>query len=249
MELKHITLENLEEEHICCAISEKKGEHCISSKKAWLKERMQEGLSFVKLDVRGKVFIEYIPAEYAWYPIKADGYMHIDCFWIAGQYKGQGYANRLLAECMREAKEKGMKGITMISAKKKLPYTNEGSYCKYKGFKIADTYAPSYELLYYPFDESAEVPSFQIDAMEPSESEFVLYYTNQCPHCEKYAPMLKIWLQERGYACEIRKIDTLEKAKHAPCVITTYSLFRKGEFLTNEILSEKSLDKKILGVS
>jgi len=27
---------------------------------------------------RGKCFIEYIPAEKAWVPIKADGYMYID---------------------------------------------------------------------------------------------------------------------------------------------------------------------------
>ncbi len=65
MEFKRVTLENIEEEHICCAISDKKGETCVASKKAWLKERLKEGLVFEKLDVRGKVFIEYLPAEYA----------------------------------------------------------------------------------------------------------------------------------------------------------------------------------------
>ena len=37
MEFKRVTLENIEEEHICCAISDKKGETCVASKKAWLK--------------------------------------------------------------------------------------------------------------------------------------------------------------------------------------------------------------------
>ena len=73
---KQVTLENLEAEHICCCISDKKGENCVSSKKSWLRNRMQEGLVFNKLDVRGKVFIEYLPAEFAWAPIKADGYMY-----------------------------------------------------------------------------------------------------------------------------------------------------------------------------
>ena len=76
---KQVTLENLEAEHICCCISDKKGENCVSSKKSWLRNRMQEGLVFNKLDVRGKVFIEYLPAEFAWAPIKAEGYMYIDC--------------------------------------------------------------------------------------------------------------------------------------------------------------------------
>ena len=53
-----LTLENLASEHICCAISDKKGETCVSSKKAWLSERIPEGLVFTKLDQRGKVFIE-----------------------------------------------------------------------------------------------------------------------------------------------------------------------------------------------
>lgn len=247
MNLKRITLENLKQEHICCAISEKKGENCVSSKKAWLKERLNEGLSFVKLDVRGKVFIEYIPADYAWYPIVASGYMHINCFWVSGQYKGQGIANQLLQTCIEEAKEKGMRGITVITSKKKLPYTNDGNYLKYKGFKIADTYESIYELLFYPFEETIQKPYFDIKPMKKSSSEFVLYYTNQCPHCEKYAPMMKTWLNDRGYTCELRKIDSLLKAKHAPCAITTYGLFRHGKYLTNEILSEKSLDKKVLG--
>ena len=35
------------------------------SRKAWLKERFPEGHTFKKFDVGGKVFIEYVPAEYA----------------------------------------------------------------------------------------------------------------------------------------------------------------------------------------
>ena len=46
MEFKQITLDNLEEEHICCAITEKKGGQEISLKKAWMRERIKEGLVF-----------------------------------------------------------------------------------------------------------------------------------------------------------------------------------------------------------
>ena len=79
MELIQITEENLEREHICCAISNNKD--CqVKSKKAWLAERLAEGLVFLKGNVRGKCFIEYIPAEYAWAPVTAAGYMYINCF-------------------------------------------------------------------------------------------------------------------------------------------------------------------------
>ena len=122
MEFKQITLDNLEEEHICCAITEKKGGQEISLKKAWMRERIKEGLVFYKLDVRGKVFIEYLPAEYAWCPIEADDYMYIDCFWVSGRYKGQGYGDRLLTHCIDDSKAKGKKGLVVLSSEKKRPF-------------------------------------------------------------------------------------------------------------------------------
>lgn len=59
------TRENLEQEHICCAISNNKDVQVLS-KKTWLSERFVEGLVFLKSVERGKCFIEYIPAENAW---------------------------------------------------------------------------------------------------------------------------------------------------------------------------------------
>ncbi|MEG0759622.1 MAG: GNAT family N-acetyltransferase, partial [Raoultibacter sp.] len=65
MAIISVTQDNIADEHICCAITEKKGETCVASKKAWLKDRFSDGLVFKKLDERGKVFIECIPAEKA----------------------------------------------------------------------------------------------------------------------------------------------------------------------------------------
>ena len=75
MEYIRVTKENLKKEHICCAISNNKDVQ-VSSKKAWLADRFDEGLVFLKSVERGKCFIEYIPAEYAWNPIDAPGYMY-----------------------------------------------------------------------------------------------------------------------------------------------------------------------------
>ena len=121
MDIVTLTLENLDKEHICCAISN--SDDCqVASKKAWLKERLKEGLIFKKCDVRGKCFIEYIPAEKAWTPIEADGYMYIDCLWVSGKYKGHGLSNLLLQECIEDSKKKGKKGLVILSARKKLAF-------------------------------------------------------------------------------------------------------------------------------
>ena len=65
-----ITKENIDKEHICCAMS---GKQSIE-KKEWLRQRFDDGLVFCRSEERGKCFIEYIPAENAWVPIEADGY-------------------------------------------------------------------------------------------------------------------------------------------------------------------------------
>ena len=75
MDYIRITDDNIEKEHICCAMSGKQG----VIKKEWLKQRFKEGLVFCRSTERGKCFIEYIPAENAWVPIQADGYFYIDC--------------------------------------------------------------------------------------------------------------------------------------------------------------------------
>ena len=81
VELVRLTHENIDKEHICCAISNNKDVQVLS-KKNWLKDRLDEGLVFLKGNVRGKCFIEYIPASYAWAPvIHADDLMYIDCLW------------------------------------------------------------------------------------------------------------------------------------------------------------------------
>lgn len=245
MDFKQVTLENIDAEHICCCISDKKGENCVASKKAWLKARMEEGLVFLKLDVRGKVFIEYIPAEYAWVPIEAAGYTYIDCFWVSGQYKGQGYADQLLNQCIADSKERGRKGLVCLSSKKKMPFLSDPAYLKYKGFQKADSAEPYFELMYLPFHENEEVPKFRAQAKNGriDEEGYVLYYTNQCPHTEKYVPVFADAAERMGVKYEVRKIESKEDAQSAPTPFTAYSLFSDGQFVTNEILSEKKICK------
>ena len=74
---KYITLteDNIDKEHICCAFSDKKCLEGYESKKEWLKKEFANGYVFRRLDARAKVFIEYVPAEYAWLPVTAPNYL------------------------------------------------------------------------------------------------------------------------------------------------------------------------------
>ena len=250
MEIITITKENLNNEHICCAISNK-DDIQVTSKKSWIAERLDDGLVFKKGDVRGKCFIEYIPAEKAWAPIEAAGYMYIDCLWVSGQFKGQGNSSILLEECIRDSKEKGKKGLVVLSSKKKVPFIADPKYLRHKGFKLADSANPYFELLYLPFDKTAKIPQFKKSVKERNQEKgMVLYYTAQCPFTAKYVPLIEVVANENDIHFKSVKIETTEEAQNAPSPFTTYSLFHNGEFVTHEILSENKFLKlvKTLGI-
>ncbi len=232
-----ITEENIDREHICCAMSNKQSD----MKKLWLKERFAEGLVFYRSEERGKCFIEYMPAEAAWQPLEADGYMHINCLWVSGSLKGHGYSNDLLNECVRDAKEQGRKGLTILSSARKKGFLADPKYLKYKGFRLADESDPGIQLYYLPFDEGAEAPRFKECAKHPhiDESGFVIYYTDQCPFTYYWVPRLAEVAAENGVPLKVIKIDTREAAQNAPSPVTNFTLFKDGVFVTHEIQSDK----------
>ena len=246
MDYIRVTKDNIDGEHICCAISNNRDVQ-VSSKKAWMTDRFDDGLVFLKSTERGKCFIEYIPAENAWNPIDADGYTYIDCLWVSGSFKGHGYSNDLLAECVRDSKEKGRKGLCVLSSAKKKPFLADPKYLKYKGFSVCDEADNGIQLWYLPFSPDAEKPAFKACAKRPrvDEAGYVLYYTNQCPFNAKYVPIVERTAKENGIPFRAVRLESREQAQNAPTPVTTYALFRDGEYLTNEQMNDTKFLKLV----
>ena len=240
MDYIRVTKDNLEREHICCAISNNKDAQ-VSSKKAWLSERFDEGLVFLKSTERGKCFIEYIPAENAWNPIEAEGFMFIDCLWVSGSFKGHGYSNDLLNACIRDSKEKRKVGLCILASAKKKPFLADPKFLKYKGFSVCDEADNGIQLWYLPFSPDAEPPRFKDCARHPriEEAGYVLYYTSQCPFNAKYVPILEQTAAEHGVPYRAIRLESREAAQNAPSPVTNYALFRDGKYLTNEQMNDK----------
>ena len=134
----NLTLENIEKEHICCAIGDPKHQVGVNNKKEWIKSKLKDGHVFRKLNARGKIFIEYEPIETAWIPISGKNYEYIYCLWVAGRYKGKGIAKELLEYAINDSKEKGMSGICTLASKKKKPFVGEKQFFLHYGFKVVD---------------------------------------------------------------------------------------------------------------
>ena len=238
MKYIRITEENIDMEHICCAMSGKQD----VAKKAWLKQRFAEGLVFYRSEERGKCFIEYIPAENAWVPIEADGYFYINCLWIAGSMKGHGYSTDLLNECIRDATAQGKNGLCILCAEgRKREFLADPKFLAHKGFLHADTSDCGITLLYLPLKKDAEPPKFKDCAKHPkiAEGGFVLYYTDQCPFTCYWVPRVKQAAKEHGVPLKTIHITTKEDARNAPAPVTTYALFRDGKLVTHAIQSDK----------
>ncbi|MGW9123956.1 GNAT family N-acetyltransferase [Paenibacillus chitinolyticus] len=243
-----LNTENIVGEHICCAISDKKCANGVKLKKEWLRQRFQEGLRFKKLDVRQKVFIEYIPAEYAWCPVEAPGYIFINCFWVAGSYKGKGYGKKLLGECLEESG--ATNGAIAVTSRTKRPYLSDKSFFTYNGFEVCDQATPYFELVVLKFKEDAPTPKFKQSVHEQKTDVvkgFQVLYTAQCPYTDHYVGELADCAGERSIPVETRRFASAGEAQSAPTPYTSYSLFYNGHFITHEILTRSKFEKNIDG--
>ena len=216
------------------------------AKKEWLKQRFDEGLVFYRSVERGKCFIEYIPAENAWVPIEADSWLYINCLWVSGSMKGHGYSNDLLAECIRDAKAQGRKGLCILSAEgRKREFLADPKFLAHQGFVSADVSDCGINLMALPLMPDAELPKFKSCAKHPKMDEdgFVLYYTDQCPFTAYWVPKVQETAQAHNIPLKVVHITDKETARNLPAPVTTYALFRDGKFVTQGIQSDKKFLK------
>jgi len=238
-----LTENNIDNEHICCGFSDKKLANGTRLKKELIKRRLPEDFKFKKLDVKGKVFIEYVPAENAWSPIEAPGYTFIHCFWVSGRYKAQGLGTRLLDECIKDSREKN--GIVCVTTKKVMPFLTDKGFFLKKGFEICDVAPPYFELLVKPL-KNAPLPKFRDSAKMgtiPNKKGLFFIYSDLCPFTDHWVDKLITYAQDLHIPSQKTKITTLNQAQNAPSAFSIFNIFYNGEFLTHKIPSQNEFIK------
>lgn len=238
----NIDLNNIDCEHICCAISDKKHQDGVDAKKNWLRDRISEGHVFRKLNAQGKVFIEYAPLDKAWTPITGDNYMYIYCLWVSGSFKGKGYGKELLEYAIADAHNKNKSGLCVMSSKKKKPFLSEKAFFTKYGFEVVDT-TLDYELLALSFDGKKPHFNETVKKMEIDDKDLTIYYSNQCPFTSNCIKEIEEYSKENNIRINFNKIDTLEKAKEVPCIFNNWAVFKDGKFVSNALLNKNLLDK------
>ncbi|THB79593.1 MAG: GNAT family N-acetyltransferase [Desulfobulbaceae bacterium] len=234
----NLSAKTIEEEHICCAFSDKKCKESYQLKKAWLKDEFQNGYVFRRLNERAKVFIEYGPAEYAWVPVTAPNHLHIGCFWVSGRYKKQGHGKQLLADVLTDAKNRKKSGLITVVGKKKFHFMSDTKWLLSQGFEVIETSPNGFYLLCLPLTQNAPLPAFNssvIDPRIPSQG-CIAYFSNRCPYAEYHVlESLTETCRKREIPLQTIKFTTLQHAQSSPTPATIFSLFLDGKFVTTDI--------------
>ena len=239
----NLTAENIDEEHICCAIGDPKHQEGVDRKKEWIKSKLKDGHVFRKLNARGKIFIEYEPLDTAWVPISGNNYEYIYCLWVAGSFKDKGIGKELLEYAIDDAKKQGRNGICTLVSKKKKPFLGERKFFEHFGFEVVDSIG-EFELMALKFKDG-DTPTFNDSArsMRIENKDFTIYYSNECPYVEYEVKELSNYAKEKGMKLNFIKIDSLDKAKNTPCIFNNWANFYNGEFISNTILNANALEK------
>ncbi|MCL4103880.1 UNVERIFIED_CONTAM: hypothetical protein GTU68_029197 [Idotea baltica] len=234
-----LTADNIADEHICCAFSDKKCADSYQAKKGWLEKEFSNGYVFRRLDERAKVFIEYGPAEKAWIPISAPNYLNVNCFWVSGKYKKNGYGKALLQSALDDAIAQGKNGLVTVMGTKKFNFMSDPKWFLKQGFEEVDRISSGFSLLVKRIVPDAALPAFNNAVKRgecPNKEGIVVYYSNRCPFAEFHAKeSLVETATKRNIPLEIIKLSTMEQAQEAPSPATIFSLFYQGKFITTDI--------------
>ncbi len=184
-----INEQNIDEQEMFCKKTKKK-QNGYQSKLKWIKERFKEGLKYKLLIVKegnretSRGMVEYIPGDYNWRGIKADGWMVIHCLWVVGKAKKHGYGSQLLELVIKDAKEEGMLGVVGMSALKGGWLPNTKIFLNH-GFEKVDEIDPYFELYVKKFSDNIPLPKFypiSEDKKKDHKEGVTILYSDQCPY-------------------------------------------------------------------
>jgi predicted GNAT family acetyltransferase len=186
--------------------------------------------------------LEYIPGKYAHRPVDAEGYMFIHCIFVGfkNEFKGKGYASSMLEECIQEAKNEKMNGVTVV--------TRKGSFMADKdifvkmGFVPVDQAKPDFELQVLKFDSSATDPKFRDmeKGLEAYKKGLFVIRSPQCPYTEKNVnAILESARKEFGLDATLVDLEDADAAQNSPCAFGTFCIVHDGEVISHHPVSNK----------
>ena len=197
----------------------------------------------LQLPERG--FIEYIPGEYAWRPVRAEGYMVIHCLCVVGKSRGKGFSRVLLDMCEEDARNACMNGVVALGS--------EGNWLLGKelfidsGYTAVATAAPSFTLLVKKFKPAPD-PTFSLDWNKADYSDgkgMTIYRTNQCPYIEDATSIFEEAAVKQGVPSRVISLNSAREVQElSPSAYGTFGVTVSGKLFSYCYLTENQIDQK-----
>jgi N-acetylglutamate synthase-like GNAT family acetyltransferase len=255
VEIIDLTPDNIADYGVCGYKDVKK--HLELRKKIeWFKQYYPKGLRIkVILSKKGgyQGMLEYIPGEYAHRPVDAEEYMFIHCIFVGfkNEFKGKGYASKLINECIKDAKKNNMSGVAAVT--RKGPFMANKEIFFKNGFQIVDSVKPDFDLLVKKFDKNSKNPKFKSNMnvfLKKYQKGLYVIRSPQCPYTEKNVNAI-IESARNKFNLKPSLVDLKDSnaAQETPCAFGTFCIIYNGEIISHHPISntrfESIMKKKI----
>ena len=236
---------NVDQHGFFCFKSKPKSEG-YRRKLAWLEQRFAEGMQ-IKILFEGKRsvgFIEYMPGEYTWRAVQAEGYMMIHCLWVVGRGKKKGYGTRLLQACLADARRTGQRGVAMVTSER--VWLAGKTLLLKNGFEEIGQAPPSFSLLVKRFAE-APLPAFPSNWEERAHrfgDGLTVVRSDQCPYIDDAVRIIMEGAGELNVPAQVVELRNCREAQTLSS--SAYGLFGvvyNGQLLSYHYLGQKDLLK------
>jgi hypothetical protein len=205
----------------------------------WLQKRFAEGLRFLLFrDGKGKplAFLEYVPGEFAWRPVDAEGWLFVHCLWVysRGQKVG-GLGGRLIQACVEEGRKAGAIGVAAL--------VSEGPWMAGKRVFIRNGFEEiaerdRFQLVIHRLREGPE-PGFRGISKKLAKYQGLnVVYSAQCPMLPKSVNDLSEMASEHGLELKVTVLNSAQEAQNAPSYYGVFNLVWNGRLLADHYVSK-----------
>jgi GNAT superfamily N-acetyltransferase len=206
----------------------------------WLKQRYAEGLRYkvLRSEKFGEIgMIEYAPANHAWRPVEAEGYLLIHCLMITHKHKGKGLGSLLLDNCLEDAEKSRCQGVAVVTSSDSF-MAGSDLFLK-AGFVPVDR-IPPYELLVKKLHETAPAPRFIVDRkrlFKRYRKGLTILAADQCPYVAQTAERIAEASRTLGLEPNLVRITSAPDSRELPTPYGVFSILFDGKLIAGRPIS------------
>ncbi|MCD4813639.1 YoaP domain-containing protein [bacterium] len=215
-------------------------------KTGWVLEQLKHGLRVFMLHSEKtgtQGMIEYMPGKTCWRSIRADKYMVIHCLFVGfkKEFKGHGYASKLIEQCEADAKKQKLAGVAVVVRKGSF-MADERIFLKRK-YAVVDRSEPDFLLMAKTFSTQTRTPppcfAVQLKTIpEKWKKGLILFRADQCPYTvTNVQEMAEVAKNEFKLTLKIVDLNDSRAAQQSPVPFGTFGILYQGDILAYHPIS------------